>query len=178
MSMLDMTVAAVCASEAEGSRLAVLFDTHHVRLFRLARRLSTSNDEAEDLVQETFLRAATARVPSGAPSEEAWLVRVLVNLSRDRWRRAAVRTRTGPTAERVPVDAVEDKYVARLAVQAALLRLDPRRRAVIVLHEIEGVTAPAISRLLGISPVTVRWHLSRGRQELARVLLSKTGNDV
>ncbi len=178
MSMLDMTVDGVCAPETEGSRLAVLFDTHHVRLFRLARRLSASNEEAEDLVQETFLRAATARVPGGASSEEAWLVRVLVNLSRDRWRRAAVRRRLQLPAERSPVDATEDKYVARLAVQAALATLEPRRRAVIVLHEIDGVGAAAISRLLGISPVTVRWHLSRGRQELARALFPKTGNEA
>src|SRR5579863_8265864 len=76
-------------------RLAVLFDTHHDRLYRLARRLSWGADDARDLVQETFLRAARApsAIPLGFSREEAWLVRVLVNVRRDEWRRTAVRKR-------------------------------------------------------------------------------------
>ena len=76
---------------AAADRLGVLFDAHHQRLYRLARRMSGSADEARDLVQDTFLRAARApeSVPWGASAEEAWLVRVLVNLCRDRWRQTA-----------------------------------------------------------------------------------------
>src|SRR5215510_13854425 len=76
-------------------RLAVLFDAHHERLYRLARRLVPTADDALDLVQEAFLRAARApnSIPSGFADEEAWLVRVLVNIQRDRWRKAAVRRR-------------------------------------------------------------------------------------
>ena len=66
-------------------RLEALFDAHHERLYRLARRLSQDPDEARDLVQEAFLRAA--RRPSSVPRDtigaESWLVRVLVNLCRD-----------------------------------------------------------------------------------------------
>jgi DNA-directed RNA polymerase specialized sigma24 family protein len=39
-----------------------------------------------------------------------------------------------------------------------------------VMYELEGAAIPAIARLLGVTPVTVRWHLSRGRKELAKVL--------
>jgi DNA-directed RNA polymerase specialized sigma24 family protein len=62
--------------------LGMLFDAHHQRLYRLARRLSRSADEARDLVQDTFLRAvrAPASVPLGESAEEAWLVRVLIVL--------------------------------------------------------------------------------------------------
>ena len=45
-----------------------------------------------------------------------------------------------------------------------------RRRAILVLYEIEGATIPAIARLVGVSPVTVRWHLSIGRHEMAKAL--------
>src|SRR5712692_2048806 len=76
-------------------RLAALFDAHYDRLYRLARRLAPSIDDALDLVQETFLKAArSARaVPIGHADEEAWLVRMLINIRRDQWRKAAVRMR-------------------------------------------------------------------------------------
>ena len=52
-------------------------------------RMLGSFEEAEDAVQETFLRVArsASAVPDGPSSEEAWLVRILVNLCRDGWRR-------------------------------------------------------------------------------------------
>ena len=77
-------------------RLAALFDAHAPRLYALARRLAPSADDAHDLIQETFLRAATSlgRVPIGFAQEEAWLVRVLVNIRRDQWRKQAVRARS------------------------------------------------------------------------------------
>src|ERR1017187_11039904 len=76
-------------------RLASLFDAHYDRLYRLARRLAPSADDALDLVQETFLKAARfpKSIPVGATNEEAWLVRVLINIRRDQWRKASVRDR-------------------------------------------------------------------------------------
>src|SRR5438094_10195945 len=76
-------------------RLAALFDAHHERLYRLARRLAPTADDALDLVQDTFLKAARAprSIPTGVADEEAWLVRILVNIRRDQWRKAAVRNR-------------------------------------------------------------------------------------
>jgi DNA-directed RNA polymerase specialized sigma24 family protein len=76
-----------------GNRLASLFDVHYDRLYQLARRLMPSADDALDLVQETFLKAARfpKSVPSGVTNEEAWLVRVLINTRRDQWRKKSVR---------------------------------------------------------------------------------------
>lgn len=163
-----------CPADA-GERLSQLFDTHHQRLYRLARRLSRTTEDARDLVQDTFLRAAQAigSVPVGAASEEAWLVRVLINVCRDSWRRTAVRRRLEPmrvaqTEMRSP--NLEHALVAQATVWRALERLPPRRRAAIVLYELEGATIPAIAKLLGVTAVTVRWHLSRGRRDLARII--------
>jgi RNA polymerase sigma-70 factor (ECF subfamily) len=166
--------------QTDTERLAQLFDAHHERLFRLARRLSADREEARDLVQETFLRAARrpASVPDGAQPGEAWLVRVLVNLCRDRHRRTGVRTRVHASLRRQEESAhPENAAVARATVQAALARLSPRRRAAIVLHEIEGIPAREVGRLLGIAEVTVRWHLLAARRELARVLLDRTAEE-
>ena len=161
------------------ARIAVLFDAHNQRLYRLARRLTANADDALDLVQDTFLRAAGAAfIPDGATAEEAWLVRVLVNLRRDEWRKAANRRHLEPKADllALPVSDPEAQAVARTTVWQALDALHPRRRAVLVLHELEGMTAAAIAALLGIRTVTVRWHLSRGRRELARTLAPAKGD--
>jgi RNA polymerase sigma factor (sigma-70 family) len=60
--------------------------------------------------------------------------------------------------------------IAKAAIWQALDLLPPRRRAIIVMHELEAMPVSAIAFLLGISPITVRWHLSAGRRELARAL--------
>src|SRR5262245_27763427 len=82
-------------STDSGERLAALFDDHHDRLYRLARRLAADRDVALDLVQEAYLKAARSisKAPIGSAREEAWLVRILVNAQRDRWRKERVRRR-------------------------------------------------------------------------------------
>src|SRR5207244_13037097 len=79
-------------------RLGVLFDIHEDKLYRLARRLTRSAEDAEDLLQDTFLKAAQAieSIPAGSPNEVAWLTRVLVNTQRDQWRKGGVRKRAAP----------------------------------------------------------------------------------
>jgi RNA polymerase sigma-70 factor, ECF subfamily len=156
------------------ARVGALFDVHHQRLFRLARRLSRSSEDARDLVQETFLRAARApaSIPAGAPHEEAWLVRVLINICRDRWRQDAVRRRArlNGTVAAEPAYDPEPHLIAHTLVRQALEMLPPRRRAIVLMYELEGTAIPKIAKLLGINPVTVRWHLSIGRREMARLL--------
>lgn len=161
-----------------GLRVGALFDAHHQRLFRLARRMSRSADDARDVVQETFLRAARApgSIPSGPSREEAWLVRVLINICRDRWRHSAVRSRAAAEGHIAAAEASnpEPGIVARAMVWRALESLSPRRRAIIVMYELEGASIPGIARLLGVTPVTVRWHLSVGRREMAATLKGGT----
>jgi RNA polymerase sigma-70 factor (ECF subfamily) len=160
-------------------RLSALFDAHHDRLFRLARRLAPNADDALDLVQETFLKAARSptSVPLGLTSEEAWLVRMLINIRRDQWRKAAVRKRHD--IELVRSNGVdhgqEAALMARATVWRALDMLTPRRRAVVVMHELEELNISTIASLLGISAITARWHLSMGRRDLARVLRPQIG---
>jgi RNA polymerase sigma-70 factor, ECF subfamily len=160
------------------ARLGTLFDLHHQRLYRLARRLSRTTDDARDLVQETFLRAArhAHSVPEGREHEEAWLVRVLVNVARDRWRQLAVRKRGAAEIAKGNANP-EPALLARSIIRQALQRLPPRRRAIVILYEIEGVAIPAIARMLGVAAVTVRWHLSIGRRELAAAVNGQFGSE-
>ena len=163
--------------EDPAGRIAELFDAHHQRLFRLARRLARPPEDPADLVQETFLRVARSpqRVPHGFSNEEAWLVRVLINVCRDAWRHAAVRLRAVADGHvRAPgVSNPEPGLLAHAMVWRALDVLPARRRAILVLSELEGTPVPEIGRLLGVTPVTVRWHLMRARREMARALGEK-----
>ena len=154
-------------------RIGDLFDAYHHRLYGLARRLSSDAEEAKDLVQETFLRAA--RRPGSLPPDndraEGWLVRVLVNLCRDRYRRLAVRRRPelAQNLKQEQPASPESQAIARSSIQAALAHLSPKRRAVIVLRELEDLPVAEVAQLLGMNPGTVRWHHSSGRKELAQV---------
>lgn len=149
-------------------RLGRLFDAHHRRLFGLACRMTGDREDARDLVQETFVRAARSRsLPADGSPAEGWLVQVLVHLCRDRRRRLEVRERyaaeprSGDGVASVPPD---------LDVWRAVAALPARQRAVIVLHEVEGHEVVRVADLLGISPVTVRWHLQAARRRLRGLL--------
>jgi RNA polymerase sigma-70 factor (ECF subfamily) len=169
-------LAADVFQDQPAERLAALFGAHSERLYRLARRLTPTADEARDLVQDTFLRAASTlgSVPVGTPAEEAWLVRVLVNIRRDQWRRLAIRCKYADAAvvdrETARGSDSESELIARTTVWRALDGLSPRRRAVVVMYELEGLTIESIASLLGITAITARWHLSKGRRDLARIL--------
>lgn len=176
-----MTSRTMPAETDAGDLIGALFDRHHQRLYRLARRMAPDREEARDLVQEVFLRAARRprSIPAGTDAGEAWLVTVMVNLCRDRQRRRVVRDRARhslPAAAIEPSDP-ESAAVARVTVKKALRRLTPKRRAVIVLHELEGEPVARVAGLLGMARVTVRWHLSVGRRELAKVLMEDGDRD-
>jgi RNA polymerase sigma-70 factor (ECF subfamily) len=160
-------------------RLSALFEAHVDRLYHVARRLVPSADDALDLVQETFLKAARAEaIPHGREDEQAWLVRVLVNIRHDQWRKETVRRKHRSVLEGVAqADDPERAFVIHDMVWTALDALSPRRRAIVVMAEIEGLSIASIASLLGVSPITVRWHLSRGRRELAKTLETFTGDN-
>jgi RNA polymerase sigma-70 factor (ECF subfamily) len=149
----------------DGEWLARLFDRHQARLYRFALRLAGTDDEAKDLVQDAFVRAAHGRVPARDDEAMSWLVRVVVNLSRDRWRRRRVREafhRAAPPAWHDPTAALD----AAATVRAALSSLPPRQRAIVVLHHLDGESVAAIAVMLRVAQVTVRWHLAAARKRL------------
>jgi RNA polymerase sigma-70 factor (ECF subfamily) len=163
------------AEPSSTERLGRLFDLHQRRLYGLARRLSGDAEEARDLVQESFFRAARrpGSIPPTESGAEAWLVRTLVNLCRDKSRRDAVRRRAAETVladSGNPSPSPEGALVAGATIRAALRRLPARRRAAVVLHELEGLPVKEVARILGIARVTVRWHLMAARQDLAAEL--------
>lgn len=134
------------------------------RLYRAALALLGDPQEAEDAVQDAFLRYLE-RAPGDLENPGAWLTRVLVNGCKSRlrlaWRRA------GPLPETLPAPDPEERQELE-----ELFSLPPEDRAVIHLHYYEGYSTGEIARMLGLRPGTVRSRLSRAREKL-RKLLSK-----
>ena len=131
-------------------------------------------EDARDLVQETFLRAA--RSPrlgaAGRAHEEAWLVRVLINICRDRWRQVGRHARQSRAVARIvtPHGNPESALIARRSIWQALDRLPPRRRAILCSTSSKARRFRPSPGCSALRAVTVRWHLSIGRREMVEVL--------
>jgi DNA-directed RNA polymerase specialized sigma24 family protein len=101
------------------------------------------------------------------------------HIRRDQWRRSAVRNRAAGALRAEPIvypSSLESALIAKRTVWAGLDRLHPRRRAIVVMHELEGMAYPAIAASLGITTISVRWHLSMARRELRAVLRTQIGD--
>jgi RNA polymerase sigma-70 factor (ECF subfamily) len=160
----------VSSDDTRAETIGKLFDLHHTRLYRLALRMTRGDDEARDLVQECFLRAIEAGfVPNDETRGERWLVRVLVNLCRDRARRGAVRHSHARDTRSEEAFAPSHPGLDA-AVRDAVAALPARQRAVVVFHEIEGRTLAEAAQLMGIAAVTARWHLHAALRTLRKEL--------
>jgi RNA polymerase sigma-70 factor, ECF subfamily len=153
------------------NRLASLYDRFSARLYRFALRMARDDGEAKDLVHDAYIRAARnlRRVPESDHEAMAWLLRVVVNLARDRHRRAVVREAFAFAARREPHDP-QPARDAGASVRAALASLPPRQRAVVALHHLDGEPVAVIASMLDLAPATVRWHLAAARKRLAVLL--------
>lgn len=141
------------------------FREHHRALVSHVRRKGAIADEAEDIVQETWARAAVAAETGAIRNLVAYLYRVAGNLSIDHLRRARVRAHlrldvAHPEAVEVACPApIADEILIRaeaeIAFDAAISRLPIRARRILLLSRVEGWTYERISRHLGISERTV-----------------------
>jgi RNA polymerase sigma-70 factor (ECF subfamily) len=174
--MLGRTVPSV---DAELRRRCL---AHADALYRLARRLTGRTADAEDLVQETFVRAFAQ--PGGlveAERPEAWLYRILRNAFIDQERRRRVRPEapgddgTAPDRAERPAelrDGLEATPLRQLVardIEAALLRLGTEARLVVLL-DLEGMTESEIAAVLGCALGTVKSRLWRARVALREIL--------
>jgi RNA polymerase sigma-70 factor, ECF subfamily len=149
------------------------------RAFTVAFRLLSHREDAEDLVQETFmiLLRQIDDFELGRPFGP-WMYRILINRGLNA-RKARARRKT----EHLPDDVVgaeaPDLAVERAEVRArfrgALDALPPRQRVVIELIELDGFTRGEVADALGISDATVRWHVHDAWRTLRRILAPLVG---
>lgn len=162
-------------AQGDAAAARALMARHLPRVLSLARRMLGNAADAEDVAQETFLRAwnSAAKWRPGQAKFETWLHRVAVNQCYDR-----LRKKRGVALDDIadPVDpgpmpgaALETGDTVK-AVEAALARLPERQRAAIVLCHYEGQGNIAAAETLGISVDALESLLARGRRALRELL--------
>jgi RNA polymerase sigma-70 factor (ECF subfamily) len=151
-------------------------------LFGLAYRMTGSGADADDIVQETFVRALASPPPRKDAPWRPWLVRVALNLSRDELRRRRRRAYKGPWLPE-PVDDAElvepahepaattGRYELLESVSFAFLlaleALTPAQRAVLLLRDVFEYTSAEAAEALDLSDANARVLLHRARRALA-----------
>lgn len=159
---------------------------HAEALFRYARRLSRGDPEAEDLVQECFLRALRSFHTYRAGTNcRAWLFRILHNVHVSRLRRLRPEDSLDDLEEHVLYDRLaargEDVESAFFGdgfgedVARALEDLPEQHRAALLLCDVEGFAYHEIADVLDVAPGTVASRISRARSRLQRSLLEQRG---
>ncbi len=153
------------------NRLDELVVKYENTLFRAALAILGDVQEAEDAVQDTFLRYLEKRPElRDGDHEKAWLLKVTANRCK-----SILRTRRRrPTVELLDIYPVPEEEGSRELMEA-ILTLPANQRSAVHLHYYEGYTSEEIGAILGQRPGTVRSHLSRAREALRRYLLEETG---
>lgn len=147
------------------------FESNRPRLKRLAYRMLGSVSEAEDAVQDAWLR--WRRAGAGVEDPAAWLVRATTRLCIDRLRAAKVERAAykgpwlpEPLIEPLTEDPVERAEDVSIAFLLALERLSPLERAVFLLHDVFEEDYAAVARTLDRSEAAVRQLASRAREHV------------
>jgi RNA polymerase sigma-70 factor, ECF subfamily len=169
------------ATAAETVDAATLFATYHDRIYRYVLSLVKDPAEAEDLIQDTFLRAYrhgdSLRDPEAV---RGWLYRIATHVCLDRLRQRKPLVSLDseddedcvapPVSESPSPLEISERKETGACVQRCLDFLPDKYRAVILLHEAHSLTAPEIADLLGVPVTTVKIRLYRARRKLHQVM--------
>jgi RNA polymerase sigma factor (sigma-70 family) len=155
---------------------------HLSAAYRLARYLTRNDADADDVVQEAFLRALKyfgGFRGEGASQSRAWLLAIVRNTAHTWQRRHRADASTTEFDETVHSEAITDEHPGsvlsrrdlRETLADVLDRLPPDFREVIVLREIEGLSYKEISEVVDVPVGTVMSRLSRARKRLQQALI-------
>jgi RNA polymerase sigma-70 factor (ECF subfamily) len=163
---------AVSAGERVEADVAALVETYSALLFRVAHSVLRSRAEAEDVVQDAFVRVLEHRRRLPAVREmRVWLVRIAWNLALDRRRRVRPEQMDdgfamGLVSANVPADEAMAEAARMRRVLDAIERLPGREREALLLSAMEELSTAEIGAVLGRSESSVRALLFRARARL------------
>jgi RNA polymerase sigma-70 factor (ECF subfamily) len=170
------------ALDRNSAAFALLMRRYETRIYRLIRSHIGNNDEALDLVQESFV-AAWLALKSYDPARPfgTWLARIAINKSRDWGRRRAVRkffTFAAPLADdvlEIPDDAIgadvtADDRQRMAAVARAIPQLPAPLKEPLILCAVDGLSQADAATVLGISEKAVETRIRRARARLSEIV--------
>lgn len=141
---------------------------YHRTVYRAVFSYLHNASEAEDIVQETFLKLFNTNKRFGSDEHcKAWLIRVAINLSKNLLKSFRY-THTEELDETIPIQSKEESELAD-----ALSALPPKYRAVIHLHYFEGYSSKEIAATLGLTVTTVTTRLARAREKLKALITAE-----
>jgi RNA polymerase sigma-70 factor, ECF subfamily len=148
-----------------------LYQLHSPRMKSLAFHLLGSHADAEDAVQEAFLKVHKGmRGFEGQSSLSTWVYRILINCCYDTMRVQQRRAEKPVNAE----FSSETKLPLKIALETALARLNERQRIVFLMFEVEGLKHSEIAGILEAPEGTCRSWLFEAKRELKRLLMEKS----
>jgi len=165
--------------QAEDTALAALIDQYSGTLYRVAFSVLRNPADAEDAVQEAFLRVLRHRhTLHEVRDHRVWLIRIVWNVVLDRKRRAKTRPETDDVADLarvLPSSGLSAEEIAAAAqhhahVLACVDKLPPKEREVLLLSAFEELSSVEIASVLGITESSVRSRLFRARNLMAELL--------
>ncbi|HEX4028877.1 MAG TPA: RNA polymerase sigma factor [Terracidiphilus sp.] len=179
MEIPDSAVADQARNHAEEAALAALVEQYAGALYRVAFSVLRNPADAEDAVQETFLRVLRHRDTLGEVRDHrVWLIRIVWNIVLDRKRRAKTRPETDDVedlARVLPAVGLSAEQAAAAAqhhaqVLACVEQLPGKEREVLQLSAFEELSSVEIAAVLGITESSVRSRLFRARNLMAGLL--------
>ncbi len=179
MEMAHFTVREGIREHAEEAALAALVDEYAATLYRVAFSVLRNTADAEDAVQEAFLRVLRHRDSLGEVRDpRVWLIRIVWNIVLDRKRRAKTRPETDDVTELARVLpagglSAEERAAAaqhHVHVLACVEQLPAKEREVMMLSAFEELSSVEIAAVLGITESSVRSRLFRARNLMAELL--------
>ncbi len=160
------------ARSGDRKALEALLRAHQDRLFAVCRRLTGSDADAADALQETMIGIVRGISSfDGRSSFATWSYRVAVNASLDEVRARSRRPAPGlPEGDGGTQADRADGVAQRLDLDAALLLLTPEHRAAVVLRDVCQLDYSEIAKVVGVPLGTVRSRIARGRAALVSIL--------
>ncbi len=179
MEIADKAMYDEARRRAEEETLAALVSQYAGTLYRVAYSVLRNPSDAEDAVQEAFLRVLRHRETlNEVRDQRVWLIRIVWNIALDRKRRAKTRPETDDVAELarvLPAAGLSAEERAAAAqhhahVLACVEQLPHKERQVLMLSAFEELTSVEIASVLGITESSVRSRLFRARNLMAALL--------
>ncbi len=186
MSELEVQAWVEAARKGDQDAFAQIVEHYQYALFNAARAIMRNPEDAEDVVQEAFVKAYHNLHAIRDPSKlKLWLRQIVVRACIDTLRHQKNRKSESALDERIGIHSAPGRTPEQEAVvqedmrlvQHALAQMNPRYRSYIVLREIDGLSYDEMAEVLGESFSTVRVTLFRAREQLRTILRKMSGEE-